>query len=98
MLNPAPGKRSGQNRFVMRLTYKAQLVADPFGSIVAIFDDLPEVVALGSNEVDALAEARAALAIGLENRLALGRALPSPQASEGIDVTVSIAGGTRLAG
>ena len=80
----------------MQVTYKASVHRDPFGSFIAVFDDVVDAVSIGGCAEEALRDAEASLRVALENRLQAGKPLPAPRAAFGRDVTVMLADAPAL--
>lgn len=74
----------------VKVTYRAEVTADPFGSFIVHFTDVPGAVALGPDSESALRASAEALRQVLEARLGEGGSLPPPKASTGHDVSVTI--------
>lgn len=60
------------------LTYPVRLVPTKHGTVRAVFPDVPQAVAEGSNEEDALYRAKFVLEMCLGHMLAHGEAPPEP--------------------
>ncbi len=60
-------------------TYTIILDPDPDGGFVVHVPALPEVCTQGDNEADALANAREAIELAIEERLSAGEAVPADQ-------------------
>lgn len=60
------------------LAYPVRLVPTPQGTVRAVFPDVPQAVAEGRDEEDALSRAKLALETCLAHQLDQGEALPRP--------------------
>jgi len=67
-------------------TFLVDLEKDPDGGVLATFPDVPEAIAHGSDRIDALAQAREALAVALFGYLKAGRPIPAPKRKRGEQV------------
>ena len=63
------------------LTYSLKLATNYNGMVMATFPDVPEAMALGRDDTEAVEEAKHALEAALERYEAEGRALPLPRAA-----------------
>lgn len=69
------------------LTYSLKLATNYNGMVMATFPDVPEAMALGRDDTEAVEEAKYALEAALERYEAEGRALPLPRAGGTVRVT-----------
>ena len=69
------------------LTYSLKLATNYNGMVMATFPDVPEAMALGRDDTEAVEEAKYALEAALERYEAEGRALPLPRAAGTVRVT-----------
>jgi antitoxin HicB len=63
------------------MKYPATFTPDPDGGYVVTFRDIPEAIAQGDDEAEALAEARSALATAMDFYFEDRRAAPAPSAA-----------------
>ena len=63
------------------MKYPATFTPDPDGGFVITFRDIPEAIAQGDDEAEALAEARSALATAMDFYFEDRRAAPAPSAA-----------------
>ncbi len=71
-------------------TYTIILEPDPDGGFVVHVPALPEVCTQGDTETDALANAREAIALAVEERIATGEAVPADQLPQIRKVSVTV--------
>lgn len=64
------------------MKYPATFTPDPDGGYVVTFRDIPEAIAQGDDEAEALAEARSALASAMDFYFEDRRAAPAPSAGQ----------------
>lgn len=69
------------------LTYSLKLAMNYNGMVMATFPDVPEAMALGRDDAEAVEEAKYALEAALERYQAEGRAFPLPRAGGTVRVT-----------
>jgi antitoxin HicB len=69
------------------LTYALRLAPNYNGMVMATFPDVPEAMALGRDDQEAMEEARHALEAALDRYAAEGRDLPHPRARGTLQVT-----------
>jgi len=69
------------------LTYALRLATNYNGMVMATFPDVPEAMALGRDDQEAIEEARHALEAALERYVAEGRDFPNPRAGGALRVT-----------
>jgi antitoxin HicB len=69
------------------LTYALRLAANYDGMVKATFPDVPEAIALGRDDEEAMEQARHALEAALERYEDEGRAFPLPRASGQLQVS-----------
>ena len=69
------------------LTYSLKLSSNYDGMVMATFPDVPEAVALGRDDEEAMEQAKCALEAVLERYEAEGRSFPVPRASGSLCVT-----------
>lgn len=69
------------------LTYALRLATNYHGMVMATFPDVPEAMALGRDDDEAIHEAKCALEATLERYEEEGRRLPEPRAGGPIQVT-----------
>jgi len=69
------------------LTYALRLATNYNGMVMATFPDVPEAMALGRDDDEAVVEAQHALEAVLERYGEEGRALPVPRAEGSLRVT-----------
>jgi len=69
------------------LTYALRLATNYNGMVMATFPDVPEAMALGRDDQEAIEEARHALEAALERYAAEGRDFPNPRAGGALRVT-----------
>jgi antitoxin HicB len=69
------------------LTYSLKLASNYDGMVRASFPDVPEAVALGRDDEEAMEEAARALNAALERYVAEGRAFPVPRTLGKLQVT-----------
>lgn len=60
-------------------SFTIELESDPDGGMLATFPDVPGAIAHGSDEQDAIAQARIALAVALFGYLKMDQRLPRPK-------------------
>ncbi len=70
------------------LTYSLKLSSHYDGMVMASFPDVPEAIALGRDDEEAMVQAKCALEAALERYAADGRPFPTPRASGSLRVTV----------
>ncbi len=71
-------------------TYTIILEPDPDGGFVVHVPALPEVCTQGDTETDALANAREAIELAVEERIAAGEAVPADQLPQVRKVSVKV--------
>ena len=69
------------------LTYSLKLSSNYDGMVMATFPDVPEAVALGRDDEEAVEQAKCALEAVLERYASEGLPLPTPRAGGSIRVT-----------
>jgi antitoxin HicB len=69
------------------LTYSLKLASNYDGMVMATFPDVPEAMALGRDDEEAVEQARHALEAALERYVAEGRAFPAPRSLGKLQVT-----------
>lgn len=81
----------------MRYAYPARLQRDQDNRVLVSFPDVPEALTDGSDEPEALAEARDALAAALAGYVHAGTPLPTPSAGGDAEVAVPTLIAAKLA-
>ncbi|WP_336276331.1 type II toxin-antitoxin system HicB family antitoxin [Bartonella sp. CB178] len=73
----------------MEYTYHAKLEADPDGSFIVTFPDIPEAVTAGANRAEALENAAEALGLALRSYCMDNVPLPTPKQYKNL-ITVTV--------
>ncbi len=81
----------GEPKLEVERTYTIILEPDPSGGFVVHVPALPEVCTQGETESEAIANAREAIALAVEERIAEGESVPADQDPQVRKVSVSFA-------